>query len=69
MAFLSLFTICGVFKEVYVSFLLLGHIHDDIDAYFSPLSKALKNKNAFVLVDLMKVFMQLLELSFILEFI
>ena len=56
MAFLSLLTAWGVFKEIQVSFLLVGHMHEDIDAYFSHLSKALKSKNTIVLVDLMMVF-------------
>ena len=58
MAFLSLLTARGVFKEIQVGFLLVGHTHEDIDAYFSHLSKALKSKNTFVLADLMKAFMQ-----------
>ena len=57
MAFLSLLTTRGVFKEIQVGFLLVGHTHEDIDAYFSHLSKALKSKNTFVLADLMKTFM------------
>jgi hypothetical protein len=38
-------------------FLVVGHIHKDIDGYFSYLSKLLKQKNTYVLVDLMKAFM------------
>ena len=59
----------GVFKKIQVDFKLIGYMHEDIDAYFSHLSKALKRKNTFVLADLMKIFMQSQELSFILEFI
>ena len=44
-------------------------MHEDIDAYFSHLSKALKNKNMFVLADVMKAFMQSQELSFMPKFI
>ena len=69
MAFLSLLTAKGVFKEIQVGFLLVGHTHEDIDAYFSHLSKALKNTNTFVLADLMKAFMQSQELSFMPEFV
>ena len=43
MAFLSFLTARGVFKEIQVGFLLVGHTHEDIDAYFSHLSKALKS--------------------------
>jgi hypothetical protein len=69
MAFLSLLTARGIFKEIQVGFLLVGHTHEDIDAYFSHLSKALKSKNTFVLADLMKAFMQSQELSFMPELI
>ena len=69
MAFLSLLTARGVFKEIQVGFLLVGHTHEDIDAYFSHLSKALKSKNTFVVADLMKAFMESQELSFLPEFI
>ena len=58
MAFLSVLTARGVFEEIQAGFLLVGHTHEDIDAYFSHLSKALKSKNTFVLADLMKAFMQ-----------
>jgi len=57
MAFLSLLIARGVFKEIQVGILLVGHTHKDIDAYFSHLSKALKTKNTFVFADLMKAFM------------
>ena len=56
-------------RKFQVGFLLVGHTHEDIDAYFSHLSKALKSKNTFVLADLMKAFMQSQELSFMPEFI
>ena len=57
MAFYSLLTAKRVFKEVTIRFLIVGHIHEDIDAHFSYLSKLLKMKNTYVLVDLMKAFM------------
>ena len=58
MAYLSLLTAIGkVFKEIQVGFLMVGHTHKDIDAYFNYLSKKLKNANTFVLPDLMKEFM------------
>ena len=69
MAFLSVLTARGVFKEIQVGFLLVRHTHEDIDAYFSHLSKALKSKNTFVVADLMKAFMESQELSFLSEFI
>ena len=67
--FLSLLTTRGIFEEIQANFLLIGHTHEDIDAYFSHLSKALKSKNTFVLADLMKAFMQSQDLSFMPEFI
>ena len=69
MAFLSMLTHHGVFKEIQVGFLLVGHTHEDIDAYFSHLSRNLKNQNFFVVANLMKVFLELQELSFMHEFI
>jgi hypothetical protein len=58
MAFISMLIHCGVFKEIQVGFLLVGHIHEDIDAYFSHLSKTLKYKNTFIMADLIKSFME-----------
>jgi hypothetical protein len=69
MAFMSMLIHRGVFKEIQVGFLLVGHTHEDIDAYFSHLSKTLKNRNTFVVADLMKSFMESQEMSFILEFV
>jgi hypothetical protein len=57
MAFCLLLTARGIFKEVTVRFLVVGHTYEDIDAYFSYLSKLLKQKNTYVLADLMKAFM------------
>ena len=56
-AYLSLLTAKKVFKEIQVGFLMVGHTHEDIDAYFNYLSKKLKNANTLVLPDLMKEFM------------
>jgi hypothetical protein len=57
MAFCSLLTAKGIFKEATVGFLFVEHIHEDIDGYFSYLSKLLKLKNTYVITDLMKAFM------------
>jgi hypothetical protein len=59
MAFYSLLTTRDIFKEVTVGFLVVGHIHEDINAYFSYLSKLLKQKNTYVLADFIKTFMDL----------
>ena len=40
-----------------IGFLIVDHIHKDIDAHFSYLSKLLKMKNTYILADLMKAFM------------
>jgi hypothetical protein len=34
-AFLSLLVAKGIFKQVYVGFLMVGHTHEDVDAMFS----------------------------------
>jgi hypothetical protein len=57
MAFCSLLTARRIFKEVTVGFLVVGHTHEDIDTYFSYLSKLLKRRNTYVLADLIKAFM------------
>jgi hypothetical protein len=56
MAFYSLLIAKRVFKEVTMGFLIVEHSHVDINAYFSYLSKLLKQKNIYVLVALMKGF-------------
>ena len=40
-----------------VEFLVVGHTHENINVHFSYLSKLLKMKNVYMLVDLMKAFM------------
>ena len=57
MAFCSLLIARKIFKEVTVGFLVVSHTHEDINAYFSYLSKLLKMKNTYVLANLMKAFM------------
>ena len=48
----------GFFQEVELSFLIVGHTHEDIDAYFSHLSKELKKSSTYVMADLIKAFMK-----------
>ena len=69
MAFLSLLTARGVFKEIQVGFLVVGHTHEDIDAYFSHLSKELKQSSTYIMADLMKAFMKSQKLAFLPEVI
>jgi hypothetical protein len=40
-----------------LGFLVVGHTHEDIDGNFGYLSKNLKEKINYVMVDLMKAFM------------
>jgi hypothetical protein len=57
LVFLSLLTICEVFKKVQMGFLMVGHTHENIDGSFGYLLKKLRKKNNYVMVDLMKTFM------------
>ena len=55
--FWSLFVAKKIFREVYVSFMLVGHTHDDIDALFEMWSMVLKKDNFPTIPSLMKSFM------------
>ena len=56
-AFWSLLVAKKIFREVYVSFMLVGHTHDDIDALFGRWSMQLKKENFPTIPSLMKSFM------------
>ena len=56
-AFCSLLTYHGVFQEVYINFLIVGHMHDDIDALFGRWSYKLRGTDYPTLPLLMKSFM------------
>ena len=56
-AFCSLLTYHGVFQEVYINFLIVGHTHDDIDVLFDRWSYKLKGTDYPTLPLLMKSFM------------
>ena len=56
-AFWSLLVAKHIFHEVYVSFMLVGHTHDDIDALFGRWSMQLKKENFPTIPSLMKSFM------------
>ena len=56
-AFCSLLTYHGVFQEVYINFLIVGHSHNDIDALFGRWSYKLRGTNYPTLPLLMKSFM------------
>jgi hypothetical protein len=45
-----------VFEKVKLKFHVVGHTHEDIDGYFGHLSKKLRERNNYILVELMKPF-------------
>jgi hypothetical protein len=51
----------GVFEEIQVSFMLVGHTHDDIDASFGRWSMKLRENNYPTILLLMKSYMNLDE--------
>ena len=55
--FCSLLTYHGVFQEVYINFLIVGHTHNDIDVLFGRWSYKLRGTNYPTLPLLMKSFM------------
>ena len=55
--FWSALTAKGVFREVMVSFLIVGHTHEDVDAIFERFGQRLKIENCHTLSDLMASFM------------
>ena len=56
-AFCSLLTYHGVFQEVYINFLIVGHTHDDIDALLGRWSYKLRGIDHSTVPLLMKSFM------------
>ena len=55
---------------MWIGFQIVGHIHKDIDAYFSYLLKYLKQKNMYVFANLMKTIIDSQKTkAFILEFL
>ena len=56
--FWSLLLTKGIFREVYMNFMLVGHIHDDIDVLFGRWSMALTKENFPTMTLLMKSFME-----------
>jgi hypothetical protein len=55
--FFSLLVANGVFWEVYVNFMLVGHTHEDIDALFGRWSMRLRKHDYPIVLLLMKSFM------------
>jgi hypothetical protein len=56
-SFFSLLVHKGVFRKVYVNFLLVGHTHKDIDAMFGRWSRRFRKNDYPTLPTLMKSFM------------
>ena len=56
-AFCSLLVFRGIFHEIYINFLIVGHTHEDIDALFGRWSTKLKTNDYPTLPRLMKSFM------------
>jgi hypothetical protein len=44
-----------IFKEIQLSFLLVGHIHEDIDQRISTISAALKHQDIHSLKELLSI--------------
>jgi hypothetical protein len=61
MCFWSLLIAKGVFEEIQVSFMLVGHTHDDIDASFGRWSMKLRENDYPTIPLLMKSYMDLDE--------
>ena len=57
--FCSLLTYYGVFQEVYINFLIVGHRHDDNDAFFGRWSYKLRGTDYPTLPLLMKSFIDI----------
>ena len=51
LAVLAEFVSSGVFRKVKLSFLYVGHTHEDIDQIFSVVSRALRNTNVLTIKD------------------
>ena len=58
-AFWSMLVAKGIFREVYVSYLLVGHTHDDIDASFGRWSMDLRQNDYPTIPLLMKSYMKM----------
>ena len=55
-AFCSLLVYKGIFCEIYINFLIVGHTHEDIDALFGRWSNKLKTNDYPTIPRLMKSF-------------
>lgn len=55
LGFLTYLVDQNIFKKIYVSFLVPGHTHEDIDQCFSVLTKSLRNNTAYTFEDWKRV--------------
>lgn len=55
-SFLSLLVAKGIFEEVQLNFMMVGHTHEDIDALFGHYSENLRKQSIYTLSQLMDVF-------------
>ena len=55
-AFCALLVELGVFRKIKVSFLMVGHTHEDVDQMFSRFSTYLRRTDAFAMDDLTSAF-------------
>ena len=44
-----------IFKEIQLSFFIVGHMHEDIDQWFSSISSALKRQDIHSLKELLSI--------------
>ncbi|XP_035680730.1 uncharacterized protein LOC118418795 [Branchiostoma floridae] len=54
-AFLGLLVLRGIFKEVQVGYLLVGHTHEDVDQFFSRVAEKLRKRDATTVEELVDV--------------
>ncbi|XP_061193023.1 uncharacterized protein LOC133201246 [Saccostrea echinata] len=57
-----------VFREVHLSFLMVGHTHEDIDACFSKVADKLRRNDAETLDDLIELLPNVKVINFIYDF-
>ena len=48
----------GVFEEIYVSFLPVGHTHEDIDQMFSRFAMVIRVRDTVTLYEMAEVFQE-----------
>ncbi|KAL3696701.1 hypothetical protein R1sor_010777 [Riccia sorocarpa] len=55
MSFLSELVMRGVFKTIVMSFLIVGHTHEDVDAYFSKINMSLSHRQITSLPEILSM--------------